>query len=467
MAVHDILNKILEALNSLSEDSQRAAKAKCQELQFDPNRGILSFDESIINLNFSSAILRDAIANGKLNQLPLTVQNSLLVQLGQVQRFLLELSGGADQVVNLVNAIEQLNTLIWQYGLHNLSDEIAGYQTKMNQLKFLEVELGELRTKIEAALKLKESLEELVTVAKTKAEESTGSAKGSTAALDETKAALSEVKKLQDQVSQLATTTEQDRGRITSFLSDSETRSSKIQALESSIHEFHEGITAKNRELEKLFTDSRTSMTALEQSAKTAVQTNKDETVALIEKLKQLEGQIEIAIKKATGYSLFNSFQTRRDALRSSRIFWLFATLLLSFVAVFIAYQIAVTNLPSTWDIALALKLLIGIPLAFVIWFCATQYGRERRLEEEYAFKSNISISLVPYKDLVSELVPGDDKSKFFDFIVSSVNNVFSSPTDRVFHNEQDTTLSRRGLKTIEAWAKLIENLKGIAKPIE
>ena len=37
------------------------------------------------------------------------------------------------------------------------------------------------------------------------------------------------------------------------------------------------------------------------------------------------------------------------------------------------------------------IKLSMNIPLGFLISFCTIQYNRERRLEEEYAFKASIS----------------------------------------------------------------------------
>ena len=57
------------------------------------------------------------------------------------------------------------------------------------------------------------------------------------------------------------------------------------------------------------------------------------------------------------------------------------------------------------YNAAFFLKLSISIPLIYGIAFCNVQYARERRLEEEYAFKSNISISLDPYQKLVGGLV--------------------------------------------------------------
>src|SRR5438445_13830554 len=87
-------------------------------------------------------------------------------------------------------------------------------------------------------------------------------------------------------------------------------------------------------------------------------------------------------------------------------------------------------------DTIFYLKLSMAIPLIYAITFCNLQYSRERRLEEEYAFKANISISLVPYKDLVEKLVNKSNPAeieKFATFIIESVSKVFTSPTSKIF----------------------------------
>jgi hypothetical protein len=72
------------------------------------------------------------------------------------------------------------------------------------------------------------------------------------------------------------------------------------------------------------------------------------------------------------------------------------------------------------------------------------QFSRERRLEEEYAFKANISISLDPYRKLVAELVDTDDpadKAKYSDFVIESINRVFTSPTANSFEDRPSSDL--------------------------
>ena len=128
-----------------------------------------------------------------------------------------------------------------------------------------------------------------------------------------------------------------------------------------------------------------------------------------------------------------------------------------------------------TIDVAFYLKLSISIPLIYAISFSTVQYSRERKLEEEYAFKSNISISLDPYQELVSRVMkiavvdPEQAKleqAKFTAFIIESINKVFTSPTERVFESPQkEQPITDRALeKAIKLVATLAEVAK-IAKP--
>lgn len=90
------------------------------------------------------------------------------------------------------------------------------------------------------------------------------------------------------------------------------------------------------------------------------------------------------------------------------------------------------------------------IPLAFLITFCTVQYSRERRLEEEYAFKSSISVSLNPYRDLIQTILDKEDKtemSKYTEFVIESVRNVFTPPTDKIFENEKKNSVTEKTFK--------------------
>ena len=85
-----------------------------------------------------------------------------MTTLEAISKSLTGLINSADEVVNLVNAIEQLNTAIWRYGFYNLSEEVLGYQTKLNQLKNQEVEIKNVKDELEDGLSLKKKIEVLL-----------------------------------------------------------------------------------------------------------------------------------------------------------------------------------------------------------------------------------------------------------------------------------------------------------------
>jgi hypothetical protein len=106
----------------------------------------------------------------------------------------------------------------------------------------------------------------------------------------------------------------------------------------------------------------------------------------------------------------------------------------------------------KAYNPAFYLKLSISIPLIYGIAFCNVQYSRERRLEEEYAFKSNISISLDPYQKLVGSLVDKtkpEELSKYTAFLIDSVTRVFTSPTEHIFEESGDKNSTEKLLKAL------------------
>ena len=91
--------------------------------------------------------------------------------------------------------------------------------------------------------------------------------------------------------------------------------------------------------------------------------------------------------------------------------------------------------------------------------------------EEEYAFKSNISLSLVPYKELLDQMMDmekAQEREKYTGFIIESLNKVFTSPTDRVYHDEsKHKGISDRSLdRMLKRLASISESLSKIVKPV-
>lgn len=447
-----MIERMWEILTTLTEESKNAALVKCVELGLDTTRGDVALDESYINLNAAAIILKDAIQQRKLIQLPITIQTVLVAILESIAKHQTNLIAGSDEVINLSTAIEKLNTTIWQYGLHNLSNEVLGYQEKVNQLKTLEIDSTRINNELKDGLKLKKKLEQLHTEAEGQLELISQSLNTANQVGTEIGQALIATTDSSQKVSALLATVLQNETSSTQRLATSVQNDAEISALEKKINEFFTQIN-----------DYRTKIDATTDSASTTVTNNTNQTNTLITKLKDLEDQIKKQIQKATGFSLFHSFQTRQESISKSKNFWV--KVLAGLLMVTASLTIYLINTVAAIDTAFFLKLSLSVPLIFAISFCTIQYSRERRLEEEYAFKSNISISLVPYQELVEKLVNIDqpeERQRYATFIMDSITKVFTSPTEEIFKEKNKSNGLGDG-KTVKQITELIEALtKGL-----
>ena len=156
-AKQDLAQDLLRIATTLTDDAQNAALRKCKELNFDTNKGMISLEETLINLSAARDILLDAAEKGKLIQLPLRLQYSLYDQTQRIAQQLTSLVNGTDEVVNLVNSVEDITASIWQYNLHNLSSEVLGLHNKMNQLKSQETRIRRVSREAAEFTSLQES----------------------------------------------------------------------------------------------------------------------------------------------------------------------------------------------------------------------------------------------------------------------------------------------------------------------
>lgn len=421
-----MIEKMWEILTTLTEESQQAALSKCVELGLDQNRGVVSLDESFLNLNTARFTLMDAIEKNKIVQLPITIQKQMTTMLESISRHQTNLIAGTDEVVNLANTIEQLNTAIWQYGLHNLSSEVLGYEAKLNQLKTLELEAKDLRRKLHAGLKLSDKLDQLVTKTTALNDELTEIVNTANTAGSKVDNELLRITDTTQKASTSLAVIQQNEATVTQQLATVNLSVAEISAHEAKIKEFFSQIN-----------EYRNVINAVEENAKNTIKVNTEKTNTLIATLTSLEDQIKEQLQKATGVSLFHSFGTRQGLLKTSAKNWLYTLIILVIVA--LVLPIYVISTTTAIDTAFFLKLSMSLPLIYAFTFCTLQYSRERKLEEEYAFKSNISISLVPYKELVEKLVDGgrpEEKQKYTEFIIDSISKIFTSPTERIFDHE-------------------------------
>src|SRR5579862_85810 len=597
----DFLSRIWSISTTLTEEAMVLASAKAKELGFDLNRGLVPLPESFINLSSARVIIEDAIDKQELVQLPLTVQKELLANLETISKSLQGLIGGVDEVVNLSTSIEVLNTSIWKYGLHNLSDQVLGYQKKLNQIKNQELRISTIIAQLEAARAAAEKTASAVAKIEQRQTDADASLEQIKQSTSSSASLLTQIKDADTKAAALFATIQQNEKQSGELTASIRTANNELLALDGSVRKFYgevdeyrrritqtsdqastlittseatfnklvddtvskvdgtiESLNAASKTalddlsatslatLKKLSEDAdvkvdstiesvqarsktatddlttrvdtqlakqneafsdltsttkatiATFQTDIEGKLKVALETlddssstlvtetnqkltdleqqlakrsddtigaNQKKTEDLIEELAKLKDQIKQQIQQATGFQLFGAFQSRQNEIARSKNFWVYA------IAVLVAISAGVTiwiaheaQFYSVNNFAFWVKLSLTVPLGFAITFCTVQYGRERRLEEEYAFKSSISVSLNPYRDLVHSILDKDgqvDQAKYAEFVIGSVTNVFTPPTDKVFDGDKKSGFTQ---KTFEQVAELIGTAVKAAK---
>src|SRR3990172_3666536 len=100
-----MIERFAEVLTTFTDESFNAALNKCKELGLDPNRGIKPLDEALQDLAEARIVMDDAVKKGKIEVLPISIQQSLLHTVEEISRFLTGMASGTDDVVNLANAV--------------------------------------------------------------------------------------------------------------------------------------------------------------------------------------------------------------------------------------------------------------------------------------------------------------------------------------------------------------------------
>jgi hypothetical protein len=152
-----------------------------------------------------------------------------------------------------------------------------------------------------------------------------------------------------------------------------------------------------------------------------------------LSRLKGIEQKANEVLLRATAAGLFEVFADRRDAI-ASKVKRLERSILMSGVAAFIAavfvWSFAAYNNMTIQD-QILLKVGVLSPFIYLIWFFTTQFNKERWLEEEYANRTNMSVS---YPGFRAELVALTEGTEFVGSAVEAsidmTQRIFTDPLD-------------------------------------
>jgi len=192
-------------------------------------------------------------------------------------------------------------------------------------------------------------------------------------------------------------------------------------------------------------------------------------TEEILTKNEGFQSEIKQHLERAVGVSLFKAFDHRRRSLRTSK--WIWAGILMLAVGAVVGLSIwVVWSLNSQPDAMVIMRLAIMAPAIFLLAFSASQYAKERKAEEEYAFKSTISVSLRPYYDLVDS-IRKEDAASDIPYLEALITEVFDNPVARIHSKDRpsrpEQSLVNSIIKCMEAGKEPADILKEIHKLVK
>lgn len=186
--------------------------------------------------------------------------------------------------------------------------------------------------------------------------------------------------------------------------------------------------------------DATANINSLQATADKSVEAYTKRSEEIVKANEGLIEQIKLSLQKAVGVSLFTAFDNRRTTLAAGTVLWSKVLCGATVTAIVFAWWF-VENLHEIQTPLLLARLTIAIPITFLIIFSAKQYANERRAEEEYAFKSAISVSLESYRDLLERMRrDGMD----IDFARTLLLEIFDNPVRRLYSDHIDKKSNRK-----------------------
>jgi len=160
--------------------------------------------------------------------------------------------------------------------------------------------------------------------------------------------------------------------------------------------------------------------------------------------------------------SLGYKFAERKKELNSTVNWWIlgvFGTSLLAVtwaVIVFVCLEAKAGNL----YIDLLVNLVKTSPGFILMGFVLKQYTKERNLQEEYAFKSAVAMTLTSYSGMLEQKDVESNKSRQ-DMLLKSIAQVYSKPKSHIEKVEKPISINTKDLTdSVKALTEVVKEIK-------
>lgn len=177
------------------------------------------------------------------------------------------------------------------------------------------------------------------------------------------------------------------------------------------------------------------------------------------ERVIQNEKKILDLLGMSADAALGGKFNARERKLEQGLKFWTAAVPIMTILAliwVAVVFTCLKANTGNMWS-DLGVNLLKTTPIFILLGFVFKQYTKERNLQEEYAFKAAMAMTITVYSDLLKDSDRPDNVTRQ-NMLLDAVKQVYASP--KLYHEGRDRIFSFSTKHLTEA----VKNLTEVAK---
>lgn len=266
------------------------------------------------------------------------------------------------------------------------------------------------------------------------------------------------------EVSSLLAEATSSNTRITELASASSNKDTEIAGLLNNVNDKVATVTENIGTYQTAFAAIETEADTLKQQLKTVLSTALRSLEEAVQGAQFVESKREEIVRltgMAADGSLGSKFDQRQGKLADGLSFWKWGVPIVTIIS--ILWVIAVfTWLPAHSDniwINLLVNLLKTTPAFILMGFVFGQYGKERNLQEEYAFKSAVAMTLTAYSSMLEKRDDVGNKTRQ-EMLLKSIQQVYMQP--RIHADKPDRIFAMNGKHLKEAIQTLSEAVKNI-----
>lgn len=255
--------------------------------------------------------------------------------------------------------------------------------------------------------------------------------------------ALKSSKKIED----LSKTISETSTEIAGYASASQTNSNNIAEANTRITNLETTIDNNIKQYQKDFTE-------IKEQNKDSLK-NAEKAKKLMEEILAKEAEINRLLGQANDGSLGAKFHERQEKIQNYSYIFIVLIIVALVATSWWTFRVFKTYTVQDW-MTFVMNMIRTSPAWFLVWWLIGRYTNERKLQEEYAFKAAVAMSMRNHSELLNDSDKGnqDERATRQIMLQRALENIYKNPNSK----EKGLTISSKSIN--DSLKQLIEFMK-------